>query len=500
MSKSSNDISSRRFQLQQCLERSFQASVLASCYSVNTTASTVTGFHYCTTGHSGIPEVPSGYKSPSSPPLDLSLLPGLGVSWSGNSLSEHKGEAAHAIPEECERLFCEHMSVIFLGERRFIGQDSPGIGAYQSRPAIAESEHTPIQHWLEVLDYTNDITYRGFVASTSDGQPTVFVFFDQALGHSLKTGLVALFELASISIFGCSQIVACIPRSRDTVELEIVRNFGWCGFSLTTLQQWSVGNAPYSLSDRWLFLLAEIRSTNAHSLALMFPKFLLYSGIVRPKHRGLSSELGQIPCSDERNNNGNERILNGHVSCIRCSHCAADLCLTSQIISKGFTGRHGRALLVSAETVASAISISASSATTECLPNTIVQKPVFRRLVTGAHTVSDINCALCGTVLGWKYVSAEEESQRYKIGKFILETEKITISSVWESADLPTDPPVSYPEGPRPKLSAKRMEFDSQDEDECEDLFAGIWSPGLAMRRRSRKLDHDSPLSRLTPS
>lgn len=31
------------------------------------------------------------------------------------------------------------------------------------------------------------------------------------------------------------------------------------------------------------------------------------------------------------------------------------------------------------------------------------------------------------------------------------------------------------------------VEFDSQDEDECEDLFSGIWSPALAKRRRARK-------------
>lgn len=36
-------------------------------------------------------------------------------------------------------------------------------------------------------------------------------------------------------------------------------------------------------------------------------------------------------------------------------------------------------------------------------------------------------------------------------------------------------------------LESERVEFDSQDEDECEDLFAGVWSPGLARRRRQRK-------------
>lgn len=33
------------------------------------------------------------------------------------------------------------------------------------------------------------------------------------------------------------------------------------------------------------------------------------------------------------------------------------------------------------------------------------------------------------------------------------------------------------------------IEFDSQDEEECEDLFAGIWNSDLAKRRRNRKLD-----------
>ncbi|KAJ5668794.1 hypothetical protein N7462_009864 [Penicillium macrosclerotiorum] len=179
-----------------------------------------------------------------------------------------------------------------------------------------------------------------------------------------------------------------------------------------------------------------------------------------------------------------EKYLDGHVSYLRCTGCAAHLCLTSQIISKGFTGRHGRAYLVSAEPVASAVSMSASSSPTASLPNTTLQHPVPRQLVTGAHTVSDISCAFCGSILGWKYVAAEEESQRYKVGKFILETKKITATSCWESPpgmDLPTGE--NNYSGGRQQDSADQ-EFDSQDEDECEDLFAGIWSPELASRRR----------------
>lgn len=48
-----------------------------------------------------------------------------------------------------------------------------------------------------------------------------------------------------------------------------------------------------------------------------------------------------------------------------------------------------------------------------------------RLLITGLHTVADISCAGCASVLGWKYVSAYEESQRYKEGRFIVEKAKV---------------------------------------------------------------------------
>ena len=222
-----------------------------------------------------------------------------------------------------------------------------------------------------------------------------------------------------------------------------------------------------------------------------FPKFLLPPTVFRSRQA-----MGCPPSpktSSEFDCTKNEKYLDGHVSYLRCSRCATDLCLASQIISKGFTGRHGRAYLVSLEPVASAISVSASSSPTASLPNTIMQKPVPRQLVTGAHTVSDISCASCGSVLGWKYVAAEEESQRYKVGKFILETQRTTISSCWEFPPS-VDPPAPFgtpkPSGTDTRTLGDSVEFDSQDEDECEDLFAGIWSPDLAVRRRNRKVDH----------
>jgi Yippee zinc-binding/DNA-binding /Mis18, centromere assembly len=170
----------------------------------------------------------------------------------------------------------------------------------------------------------------------------------------------------------------------------------------------------------------------------------------------------------------------GHASHLRCNRCSADLCLTSQIISKGFTGRHGRAYLVQGQ--ASRVSLHSHSST---LPNTYQNKAVPRELVTGQHTVSDISCSVCGSVLGWKYVEAQEERQRYKVGKFILETKRIRGSVSWENGDDDVD--WGEHELPLNQIASAKddaVEFDSEDEDECEDLFAGVWSPELALKRR----------------
>ena len=48
-------------------------------------------------------------------------------------------------------------------------------------------------------------------------------------------------------------------------------------------------------------------------------------------------------------------------------------------------------------------------------------------LITGMHTVCDIQCSMCGNVLGWKYETAYEESQKYKEGKYILEKAKVVL-------------------------------------------------------------------------
>ncbi|KAJ3141758.1 hypothetical protein HDU90_006101 [Geranomyces variabilis] len=46
-------------------------------------------------------------------------------------------------------------------------------------------------------------------------------------------------------------------------------------------------------------------------------------------------------------------------------------------------------------------------------------------MTTGVHTVKDIYCTSCQTILGWKYERAMEDSQKYKEGKFILERQLV---------------------------------------------------------------------------
>ncbi|CAG8488471.1 3464_t:CDS:2 [Paraglomus brasilianum] len=66
-----------------------------------------------------------------------------------------------------------------------------------------------------------------------------------------------------------------------------------------------------------------------------------------------------------------------------------------------------------------------------------------RLLITGLHSVKDIRCNVCTQVVGWKYINnrtllfkvfAFEESQKYKEGKYIVESAMITKENQWDEA------------------------------------------------------------------
>lgn len=249
---------------------------------------------------------------------------------------------------------------------------------------------------------------------------------------------------------------------------------------------------------------------------------------------------------------------------LRCNTCGTDVAYGLQIVSKGFTGRHGRALLVSPPLSSSqpscpgsdyhlptrsGSSVSGGRSTAPVLSpghhtlardgadlvNITVGRPESRNLVTGAHVVADINCATCGVKIGWKYVDAREQAQKYKVGKFILETERVVLYRSWEDVLTGQGEPQSnnhfysasapaagfggrrrssaFGEGGKVSFSSEgegrvdgyvveeegeqsgsggeseeEIMFDSDDDDECEDIFAGIWDAATVARRRGSKV------------
>ena len=160
---------------------------------------------------------------------------------------------------------------------------------------------------------------------------------------------------------------------------------------------------------------------------------------------------------------------------LRCTSCGTDLAFASQIMSKGFTGRYGRAFLVSMP----------PAPASQTLPNIRLGRNENRQLVTGWHVVADISCGTCASKLGWKYVDAKELSQHYKVGKFILETERVMVNSSWEDVAVHNVGFMDGGEEADEDANSDDVVFDSQDEDECEDIFAGTWDPEeVATRRR----------------
>ncbi|KAF7925825.1 hypothetical protein EAE99_005860 [Botrytis elliptica] len=212
-------------------------------------------------------------------------------------------------------------------------------------------------------------------------------------------------------------------------------------------------------------------------------------------------------------------------STIRCLTCSTHISYSSQIISKGFTGRHGRAYLVAPPPSSPVPQIPPFPPTahdrSKNISNVRIGRPANRELLTGHHVVADVNCAVCNTLLGWKYVDAREAGQRYKIGKFILETKRVGVVETFEDEDVRThsldfrgeeDDGLGFGgvgmgmgnfggarrDGELHVLNVETKEeeeakgwvnFDSEDEDECEELFAGIWDAEVAQKRRIRRID-----------
>ena len=110
-----------------------------------------------------------------------------------------------------------------------------------------------------------------------------------------------------------------------------------------------------------------------------------------------------------------KQFLSGD-SIYTCESCGTHTADHQELVSKAFQGRHGRAYLFSNV-------VNVTEGTVE-----------ERMLITGLHTVCDIQCSTCGNVLGWKYETAYEQSQKYKEGKYILEKAKVVMVVEEETA------------------------------------------------------------------
>ncbi|KAI9019615.1 Yippee/Mis18 [Phycomyces nitens] len=86
-----------------------------------------------------------------------------------------------------------------------------------------------------------------------------------------------------------------------------------------------------------------------------------------------------------------------------CKSCKTHLSTAEAVESEDFSGLHGPAFL--------------------CLyAVNVVQGPDEERsMSTGTHIVRSISCCKCKIVLGWTYIKAFKEENKYKEGKFILE-------------------------------------------------------------------------------
>lgn len=224
-------------------------------------------------------------------------------------------------------------------------------------------------------------------------------------------------------------------------------------------------------------------SSSTHHLS---PSLVSLSGsVAAPSTTTTSSSSHNISPAPLPTPSPTPNYLYGSTSILKCCRCQSDICFSETIISKGFNGRYGRAYLCNpipthAHTLA---------------------KPTIRQLVTGSHLVADISCSVCLAPLGWKYISASDPYQQYKVGKYILETKSVTRVAHWQSHQArPQSSSTNTSSSTQKNLTSWDFDIDtgkrelaqaeewgdvnSEDEEELEDMFLGKWTPKLAAKRR----------------
>uniref|UniRef100_A0A9I9CTZ5 Yippee domain-containing protein n=1 Tax=Cucumis melo TaxID=3656 RepID=A0A9I9CTZ5_CUCME len=140
-----------------------------------------------------------------------------------------------------------------------------------------------------------------------------------------------------------------------------------------------------------------------------------------------------------------------------CKHCRTHLALYEDIVSKTFQSRHGKAYLFNK------------------VVNVSVGVKETRMMMTGMHTVADIFCVGCGSIVGWTYETAFEKNQKYKEGKSVLERFNHIRIPYWPlQKDLVFKFKVSGPGGTSYWAMVEevmQMKLDDDDDDDDDDII-----------------------------
>lgn len=155
-----------------------------------------------------------------------------------------------------------------------------------------------------------------------------------------------------------------------------------------------------------------------------------------------------------------------------CGQCRTHLTSHDDIISKSFHGRHGRAYLFD-----QCVNVTAGTAED-------------RLLITGMHSVCDIFCNRCRSMVGWTYARAYEPSQKYKEGKYIIE--KINLHL--EESDAYD---VCHPAGERhDKWRRRSMSWGNESPADTTDVVYEYKPKSALLRARSSSFGKTSSSSR----
>ncbi|QPG75489.1 hypothetical protein FOA43_002844 [Brettanomyces nanus] len=94
--------------------------------------------------------------------------------------------------------------------------------------------------------------------------------------------------------------------------------------------------------------------------------------------------------------------ISAHI--LRCKQCHNHICTNKLVISTNFYGNYGPALFVS-----------------KVLNIKLGDSEEFKKMRTGKYEVKTIYCKQCDVNLGWKYLYSEQEGEKYKEDKFVIE-------------------------------------------------------------------------------